>query len=293
MTAVARVQAQAKVNLFLRILAREQTGYHALETLFARIDLADEVTVRPTSGERTIDCAGADLGSAEANLAYRAAMAFAARTGWPAGFAIEIRKRIPVGGGLGGGSADAGAVLRALNALAPTPLGLPELLDIAGTLGADVPFMTLGAPLALAWGRGDRLLALPPLPSAAMRLAVFATGVSSAAAYGWVAEARRLNGERVTASAFTLADVGSWDGIARLATNDFEEEVGRRHPEIAHSLAAARAGNALVAQLSGSGATVFAIPRAGAQVGFGSLPSDARIMDAGTAVSVEDVVVTR
>ena len=293
MTAIARVQAQAKVNLFLRILAREETGYHALETLFARITLADEITVRPTAGARTIDTAGAEVGPAEANLAYRAAMAFAASAGWPAGFAIEIEKRIPVGGGLGGGSADAGAVLRALNALAPKPLELAALLEIAGTLGADVPFMTLEAPLALGWGRGDRLLALSPLPPAPVSLAVFATGVSSAAAYGWVAEARRQRGGRFVATAFSLADLGSWDRVARLAANDFEDEVGRRHAEIAHGLAAARASDALIAQLSGSGATVFAIPRRGGAVSFGALPTGARVIEAATVASVEDVLVTR
>src|SRR5256885_2106484 len=84
-------------------------------------------------------------------------------TGWPDTFAIEITKRIPVGGGLGGGSADAGAVLRALDVLAPHPLG-PRLPALAAELGADVPFMTLDAPFALGWSRGERLFVLPTLP---------------------------------------------------------------------------------------------------------------------------------
>src|SRR5688572_27908453 len=164
MTAVARVRAQAKVNLILRILAREASGYHGLETLFARLDLADEVTVRVGARGRAVDCRGADVGPPEANLALRAGEAFAEAAGWPAGFAVEIEKHIPVGGGLGGGSADAGAVLRALNALAPAPIPRETLLAIAGRLGADVPFLTDDAPLALAWGRGERMLALPALP---------------------------------------------------------------------------------------------------------------------------------
>src|SRR5688572_7718071 len=187
MTAVARVRAQAKINLFLRILAREASGYHALETLFARLELADDVTVRTTSGVRSIDCRGADLGPAESNLAYRAAVAYADATGWPGGFAIEIAKRIPVGGGLGGGSADAGAVLRALNMLAPDPVPTASLLEIAGALGADVPFMALVSPLALGWGRGDRMVALPPLPSLPVSLVTFPFGVSTGEAYGWLA----------------------------------------------------------------------------------------------------------
>ena len=112
------------------------------------------------------------LGPVEWNLAWRAAVAFADATGWPNDFAIEIQKRIPVAGGLGGGSADAAAVLRCLNALAPAPLSRDELLAIAAPLGADVPFLTMEAPLALAWGRGERLLALDPLPSRAVTLVV-------------------------------------------------------------------------------------------------------------------------
>ena len=123
----ARVTAQAKVNLALRILAREGSGYHQLETVFCRVDLGDRVTVRTGMRGRSLDCAGArmpaeGLGPVERNLAWRAAVAFAEAAGWPSGFAIELEKEVPTGGGLGGGSADAGAVRRALNAVAPAPL---------------------------------------------------------------------------------------------------------------------------------------------------------------------------
>src|SRR6188472_3643240 len=132
---VARVAAQAKINLRLRILAREESGYHQIETLFLRLMLADDVVVRIIDGARSLDTTGAvdprQLGPVERNLAWRAATAYADATGWPAGFAIELTKEIPIGGGLGGGSADAGAVLRALDALAPTPIGEPALLAIA------------------------------------------------------------------------------------------------------------------------------------------------------------------
>src|SRR6185437_13862256 len=105
---VARVAAHAKLNLFLRVLSREQDGYHSIETLFARIALADAVTVRVEGAARTIDCGLANVGPPEQNLAFRAAEAFRAARGWPRGFHIEIAKRIPVGGGLGGGRADPG-----------------------------------------------------------------------------------------------------------------------------------------------------------------------------------------
>ena len=118
----ARIEAQAKVNLFLRILGREPSGYHQLETLFQRVSLADQVTVRTDVVGRSLECSGADVGPVEQNLAWRAALAFSDAASWPDAFAIEVTKNIPVGGGLGGGSADAGAVLRALNAMAPRRL---------------------------------------------------------------------------------------------------------------------------------------------------------------------------
>src|SRR5687767_4738103 len=105
-----RLVAQAKVNLALRILAREASGFHGLETLFCRLALGDVLTVRAREdGARSLDSDVA-TGPVERNLAWRAAVAYQERTGWPRGFAIEIAKRVPVGGGLGGGSADAGAV---------------------------------------------------------------------------------------------------------------------------------------------------------------------------------------
>src|SRR5689334_6916409 len=184
----ARTVAQAKVNLFLRVLAREASGYHQLETLFCRLDLGDDVTIRTTTAGRSLDCAGAvmppeGLGPTELNLAWRAAVAYHEATGWPNAWAIEIQKSIPVGGGLGGGSADAGAVLRCLNALAPTPIGSRELLALAAPLGADVSFLATDAPLALAWGRGERMLTLPALPPRSVALVRFPFGVATRDAY--------------------------------------------------------------------------------------------------------------
>src|SRR5262249_8609737 len=138
----------------------------------------------------SMDCDGpampADgLGPVERNLAYRAAMTYAEATGWPNGFAIEITKRIPVGGGLGGGSADAGAVLRALDALSPHPLR-SRLVSLATSLGADVPFMTIDAPMAVAWGRGERLMPLPALAARPVLLVSPDVSISTADAYGWL-----------------------------------------------------------------------------------------------------------
>lgn len=253
----ACVTAHAKINLALRVLAREQSGFHAIETVFARIALGDRVIVRVRDTGREIDCRGADVGPPEKNLAYRAALAFANAFGWPTGFSIEIDKHVPVGGGLGGGSADAGAVLRALASLAPQQVPEPELLRIAMPLGSDVPFLTSTAPLALAWGRGERMLALPPLPERHVLLVAPRFAISTADAYGWVAAER---GDYTPVPRLLRpGQLTSWNELAALATNDFEGPVAKRHPEITRIIGALRGAGAEIARLSGSGSTVFGI----------------------------------
>jgi 4-diphosphocytidyl-2-C-methyl-D-erythritol kinase len=254
----ARVVAQAKVNLMLRVLAREASGYHQIETLFLRLALADDVVVRIAPGCQTLDCSGADVGPTDRNLAYRAAIAYVEARGWPTGFEIEIDKHIPVGGGLGGGSADAAAVLRALAALDPDPIPPDALIALAGRLGADVPFLTADCGLALAWGRGDRLLALPAPPSRPVLLYLPPFGVPTAAAYGWVAEAHA--GRTAPARLLPPHALTDWDWLTVSGGNDFEEPVGARHPEIHVALSALRSLDGVVlARMTGSGSTVFGI----------------------------------
>jgi 4-diphosphocytidyl-2-C-methyl-D-erythritol kinase len=264
----ARTIAQAKVNLVLRVLAREATGYHQLETLFCRLDLGDDVTIRTDVRGRSLDCTGdaiprAGLGPTERNLAWRAAVAYAEATGWPNAWAIEVVKKIPVGGGLGGGSADAGAVLRCLNALAPTPLSVHELLSLAAPLGADVPFLSTDDPLALGWGRGERMLALPPLPSRAVTLVCFAFGVSTPDAYAWLDAIQAA--PRPRPARLSIDAVATWGAVALLAHNDFEAAVAPRYRDIARALeelrtsAAASNDASSITLLAGSGATVCSI----------------------------------
>jgi 4-diphosphocytidyl-2-C-methyl-D-erythritol kinase len=262
--AAVRVAAQAKVNLRLRILARETSGYHQLETLFLRLALADDILLRATDGARSLDVDGdvdpRQLGAPERNLAWRAAEAYAATTGWPAGFAIELTKRIPVGGGLGGGSADAGAVLRALDAMAPAPIGEPALLAIAARLGADVAFLASSIPYALAWGRGERLLALPLPDERDVLLVLPPFAVNTAEAYGWLATARETGD--AGAQAIDMLDartLGDWPTIVRVATNDFEPVVAARHPMIDGVVARLRELGCAPAMMSGSGSSLFGV----------------------------------
>jgi 4-diphosphocytidyl-2-C-methyl-D-erythritol kinase len=254
----AHIEAQGKINLFLRILSREPSGYHQLETLFQRIALADSVTVRVGGPSRSLDCRGAETGPVENNLAWRAATAFADATGNALNFQIEIEKRIPVGGGLGGGSADAAAVLRALNALAEKPLDDSALAAIAFSLGSDVPYLLSTHALALGAGRGEKLFPLQPLDARPVILAVPPFGVSSADAFGWFAEqkAARHSGTRAT---LPMGRKLEWRTIAALAANDLEGVVAAHHPEIGTLRDSLKTRGAMLAQMTGSGSTVFGV----------------------------------
>ncbi len=295
MSASARALAQAKVNLSLRVLARETGGFHQLETVFQRLALADVVTVRSATG-RSLDvrwsgAGGApDLGAPEQNLAWRAADAYAAAFGWPSGFAIEIEKQIPVGGGLGGGSADAAAVLRALDALAPRAAGNAALMNLATRLGADVAFLTSPSELALAWGRGERMLDLPPLPAAPVLLVVPNFGVNTAQAYAALAEHRATAAGTAGALAPEAAwrsprTLGSWSAVAADAVNDFEAVVFDDHPELAVVRAQLAAlPRSVLAMMSGSGSTLFAVQSgATADSGVLTLPDGWRAIGTHTA----------
>ena len=178
-----RTLAQAKINLSLRVLSREPDGFHSIETVFLRIALGDDVRVHIRELTRTLRCGVMRDEPEEKNLAYRAAALYAEQTGWPHGFEIVIKKRIPIGGGLGGGSADAAAVLRILNALTEKPLAAKELGDLAARLGSDVPFLASDATMAIGWGRGEKLLALPPLPARDIHLFLPPFGIDTREAY--------------------------------------------------------------------------------------------------------------
>jgi 4-diphosphocytidyl-2-C-methyl-D-erythritol kinase len=243
----------AKVNLFLRVLAKESTGYHALETLFCRIALHDTLEVRRTEAGITLEVEGADV-------AYRAADAVLAATGRRFGVAMRLVKRIPAGGGLGGGSSDAASALRAVNTLAGGVVPSAELLQMANRLGADVPFFLADAPLALAWGHGQRMLRLPPLPPKPMLLLFPGVAVPTGEAYRWVDEVREADGPRGTV-VLDQAVLQSWSDLARLGGNDFEGAVFGRFPAIRQGFEALAASHPFLCRMSGSGSTLFAVYR--------------------------------
>jgi 4-diphosphocytidyl-2-C-methyl-D-erythritol kinase len=255
-------EARAKVNLRLRIFPRDADGFHPLETVFCRIDWADRLRVRlrPEPGV-AIRLTGPESAPAgRDNLAARAAALLLEQTGSAGGVEIELEKRLPPGSGLGGGSSDAAAVLRLLG----PRLGLSserDLLALAPRLGADVAFFLSDVPMALGWGRGQRLLTLPSLERRPMLVLVPAVTLSTARAYARWDELHRSSGDGpgVEAAAISWSSLASWDGIRALARNDFEPIVFRDHPQLRSVHEALAATDPLLCLLSGSGSALFAV----------------------------------
>jgi len=253
-----RVMAHAKVNLFLRILAREASGFHQIETAFSLLELADELAIQRTNDRVTLQVEGPDLGPVEDNLAVRAARMILDATGKRFGVAIKLTKRIPVRAGLGGGSSDAAAALHTVNALAGNAVPRQELMHFATRLGADVAFFAGGAPLAVAWGRGERQFRLTAPGSLPALIALPPVQVSTPDAYKWWDEQNPSHASRgpVTLDAEAL---GNWGSIGRLGGNDFEAIVFGKHPEL-RSLYERMAQTApLWVRMCGSGGAIAAV----------------------------------
>lgn len=242
------VPAPAKVNLFLHITGRRADGYHELESLMTCIDLCDEVILAPRVDGR-IERTQPLVGIAEDDdLSVRAARALAQASGCRAGVDIAIRKRIPQGSGLGGGSSDAASVLLALNRLWALGFTRAQLAAIGLTLGADVPFFIGGTP-ALARGVGERLQPVT-LPGLWLALACPAVAVSTASIF--VAPELTRSTPSVKMNVFS-------EGYGR---NDLQAVTAAQVPSVAEAIAAleraAAAHGSGVTRMSGSGACVFA-----------------------------------
>jgi 4-diphosphocytidyl-2-C-methyl-D-erythritol kinase len=254
-------ECHAKLNLLLRVLAREDDGYHGIETLFCLVELADRLEADRREGrDVTIEVAGADVGPPGENLAVRAARMVLDAMGNKFGVHLRLEKRIPVRAGLGGGSSDAAGALSLVNRLAGNPVPRHELLQFASRLGGDVPFFLSGAPLAVGWGHGERLLRLAPLPAAPVLLLTPPVPIGTPDAYRWVDEARQGVGRR-GAVVLDLDALSSWGDIGRMAGNDFESPVFARQPGVRGAFEALAGTRPLVCRMSGSGATLFAVYR--------------------------------
>ncbi len=251
--------APAKLNLFLSVVGRRTDGYHELQTVFQLIDLVDDIGIELRADGEIRRRTGPEGIPAEADLAIRAARLLKARTGARAGADISVHKRIPAGGGLGGGSSDAATVLVALNRLWGTGLEAAELAAIGVELGADVPVFVHGRS-AWAEGVGERLtpVALPPRWFAVVR-----PEVTVATAEVFQAPELTRNSPKTTILGFLQAG----------GRNDCEPVVRARWPEVGRALDwLGRAGRA---QLTGTGSCVFAAfgTRAAAAAALDGLPT--------------------
>jgi 4-diphosphocytidyl-2-C-methyl-D-erythritol kinase len=240
--AESRWPAPAKLNLFLHVTGRRPDGYHELQTVFQLIDLADTIVISPRSDgriERPDGPAGVDP---DADLTVRAAKALQAATACGLGATLRIRKRIPMGGGLGGGSSDAATVLLALNHLWGCGLSVDELARLGLPLGADVPVFVRGSS---AWGQGvweD----LQPLELPEAWYVVIHPGVSVGTRDVFQAPELTRNSPVITIRAFFQAG----------GRNDCEPVVRARFPEVAEALD--WLGRFAPAKLTGTGSCIFA-----------------------------------
>ena len=214
------------------MLAREADGYHGIETLFCLVSLADTLRAERREGRGvTIEVAGRTrVRRRKTSRCARRRWCWT-RPGTGSRVHLTLTSESPCGAGLGGGSSDAAAALLAVNRLAGGAVPRHELLQFAARLGSDVPFFLTGAPLALGWGHGERLLRSPALPAAPALLLTPPIGVATAEAYGWVDAARQSAGRR-GAVALDLDALSRWGDIGRMAGNDFESPVFAARPEI-------------------------------------------------------------
>jgi len=252
MAKALRLKSPAKINLRLEILGRREDGYHELRTLMQKIGLCDSLSVS-LKKEKGISIAAdhPDLPLGKKNLVYRAAQIMLEKSGYQGGLRIDIRKRIPLGAGLGGGSSNAAATLRALNQLLGMGMPTKHLMKMGLSIGADVPFFFLGGA-AVASGIGERLKEVD-LPDLWYVLLNPNFEVSTRWAYeNFILTKRHFH--------FNLQGlVRTPQGISRLLWNDLEGVVSYKYPQIKKMKELLLSNGALGALMTGSGPTVFGV----------------------------------
>ena len=255
------VAAPAKVNLILRILDRRPDGYHNLWSVMQTVGLKDEIVLRVGSqpGRIELTCDQPDIPLGSDNLVCRAAALVLERARLYRGLTIELRKRIPMGAGLGGGSSDAAATILGLNRLFDFGWSSQQMAEVGGSLGSDIPFFFF-APCAKVGGRGDLVSPLDLTGRRAVLLVNPGFGVETKWAY------QTLAATRTSAPALGRALMEldrqrsvSWEALRPLMGNDFEDVVFSHHPVLQETKQMLLSHGAESAFLSGTGATVFGI----------------------------------
>jgi 4-diphosphocytidyl-2-C-methyl-D-erythritol kinase len=245
--------APAKINLRFQILRRREDGFHEIETLMTPISLGDELTIEPNEQADGIafSCDDPSLPAGEDNLVLRAARSFFAEINIEPRIRIELRKRIPHGAGLGGGSSDAASTLLGLNELQGGPLSLARLTSLAAAIGSDVPFF-LCRNGAICRGRGELVEPVAELPKLSLLLLKPEFGVPTPWAYRQWRESREMPG--IDYAAQSLGEL--------VLENDLERPVFEKYVFLARMKSWLREQPEVAAALlSGSGSTTFAILR--------------------------------
>lgn len=251
--------AFAKINLTLDVPARREDGYHDICSVMQTISVRDDVEILlDESGEWKLCCDREDIPQDENNLAWRAAEIFYRNLGGrPDGLEIRITKRIPSGAGLGGGSADAAAVLRALNRHHGYPLSVYALCELGAQVGSDVPFCVL-CGTALVEGRGERLTKLPDAPEMFYVVCKPKLSFSTRELYRKLDETH-ITGRPDTQKMQAALLSGDLEAVGKALGNVFEEAVVLENPEINYVKSIMMTYGAYGAQMTGSGSAVFGI----------------------------------
>ena len=258
MKSTMRVFAPAKINVYLRIIGRRPDGYHLLDSLMVPVSLYDIIEIEAEKGapEITVTCDDPSIPCDKTNLVYKAAALLCEETGIQAKIAIDLRKNIPAGAGLGGGSSDAAVVLKSLNILLSLGLTEAQLCTLAARLGADVPFFIPCQP-ARVGGIGEVLTMVPPLPALPIVIVVPPFGVATPWAYRRFDEFPASEPEHLSFPEFI---VGQWPP-PELLVNDLERAVVPEYPLIAQIKSLLCDLGAIGALMSGSGSAVFGLFR--------------------------------
>lgn len=253
------VNAPAKINLGLQILGKREDGFHDLISIFQTIDLYDCLTFKPASaGETIFSCSDRALPQGKDNLVCRAVDIFREATGIEEGIEIHLKKHIPYGAGLGGGSSDAASVLLALNDLWCTEFDIKKLQDLGLQLGSDVPFF-MQKGTALVQGRGERLCYIPWRADVYYVLVAPTFEVATGWAYANYKKALTGNGGYANfLNSVNPDEMGAFD-LLRHLENDFLPLILQTHPEVGSILQKLEDYGAVATSLSGSGSTLYGV----------------------------------
>lgn len=250
------VLSPAKINPYLRIVNRRKDGFHNLQTLFVTVDLCDEIIFEP--GEKLeLTCEGnKNLQNPSDNLIMKAAKILQEDAKIRAGAKIHLKKKIPLGAGLGGGSSNAATTLITLNKLWNLKFTLKKLLRLGSILGADVPFFVSGMQVAAGEGKGDQLEKLPGFPAKWMTLACPELSISTAWAYQAYAALLTPPKQKINLTDLYRQFLKGHIPLPGILHNDFEEVVFSQYPQIDKIKKAFLNSNAEGAIMTGSGSVV-------------------------------------